>query len=152
MHRVLAVMATLVAALALVACGGDDEGGAMSAEDYKKESQAISDKVETDFQSGIENAKSDDPNESLTGVRQIGNSANEAAGKLDELEPPEEFKGVHGQLVGSLRTLSQRADSLEQAVDQKDEARAKEALTSFQQSLSDVDKIGTEYDKKVGTT
>jgi hypothetical protein len=150
-NRIPAVAAALAAALTLAACGGDDDG-ALSKDDYKKEAQSISDKFETDARGAIENATSKDPAESLTGVQQLGGSSDEAADKLDKLEPPEDFKDVHGRLLGALRTLGDRADGLEQAVDQKDQAGARQALTSFQQSLQEVDKIGTEFDRKVGTT
>lgn len=151
MQRIWALTAAFVVALALAACGGDDGGGAMSKDEYRKQAQAISDKAETDFQSGIEKGTSQDPMESLAGVRELGTASDEAAQKLEELEPPDDYKDVHDRLVGSLRTLGDRADAFEQAVEARDQARAQETLTAFQQSLQEVNRIGDEYKKQVGT-
>jgi hypothetical protein len=150
--RALGAIALVFSALAFAACGGDDDGGALSKEDYKKEAQEISDKYETDFESSLKNATSKDPQESLTGVKQIASSSTEAADNLDKLEPPEEFKDVHGKLVGALRTLGERGHTVEQVAEAKDEAAIDGAIQSFQQGIQDLDRVGTEFDKKVGTT
>jgi hypothetical protein len=140
-----------VAALALVACGGDEDK-AMSKDEYKKEAQKIADKFETDFQAAQKNLQAGDPQEALTGIQQLGTLSGEASSKFDKLEPPEEYKDVQGRLVGSLRTLDKRADEFEQAVDAKDKARVEQAGTAFEQAAGEVEKVGQEFDKKVGTT
>ena len=152
MHRLLAVVAALVAALALAACGGGDEDKAMSKDEYKKEAQRINDASEGDFETALKTAQSKDPDEALTGVRQIGTTVDEAVTKFEGLEPPEEYKAIHGRYVGALRTVGDRADAVEQAAEQKDRARIEQSLSSFQQSLVDGAKTGDEFDKQVGTT
>jgi len=66
--------------------------------------------------------------------------------------PPEEYKDVHGKLAGTLRTLGERGDKVEQAAEDKDEAAIDAAVTSFQQGIQELDSVGSEFDKKVGTT
>ena len=41
---------------------------------------------------------------------------------------------------------------MEQAAEAKDEAAIDAAVTSFQQGIQELDRVGTEFDKKVGTT
>jgi len=149
--RAIGAIALVFSALAFAACGGDDSEG-LSKEDYKKQAQEISDKFETDFQGSLKNATSQDPQESLTGVQQIASSSTETADNLDKLEPPEEYKDVQGKLVGTLRTLGERGDKVEQAAEDKDEAAIDAAVTSFQQGIQELDRVGSEFDKKVGTT
>jgi hypothetical protein len=148
--RALAAIAVLVAALSFVACGGGDK--AMSKDEYKKEAQKISDKADTDFQGALKNATSQDPQESLTGVNQMKTSATEAADALDKLDPPKDFKDVHGKLVGALRTMQKRGEAVDQAAKGDDKAAIQSAVQSFQQSIKELDTVGNEFDKKVGTT
>jgi len=147
--RVLAAMALLVASVAFTACGGDD---GPSKDTYKEEAQKISDKFDTDFESSLKNATSEDPQESLTGVKQIAASAGEAADGLEELDTPEDYKDVSGKLVGSLRTLEERGAAVEKAAEAEDEAAITSAVESFQQGIQELEPVGNEFDKKVGTT
>ena len=149
--RTLSALVLLIAAFALVACGGDEDK-AMSKEEYKTEAQKISDQAEGDFQAGLQNATSDDPEKSLAGINQLKGAASEAADKLDKLEPPEEFKAVHGKQLGALRTLSQRGEAVDKAAKGDDPNAISSAVESFQQSIKELDTVGTEFDKTVGTT
>jgi len=145
------VIALVSCALAFAACGGDDSD-ALSKEDYKKQAQEISDAYETDAAPALKAAQSKDPAESLTGVKQLATSSTETADKLDELEPPDEYSDVHGKLVGTLRTVGERGEKVEQAAEAQDEAAITPAVESFQQGILELDRVGTEFDKKVGTT
>jgi DNA polymerase/3'-5' exonuclease PolX len=147
--RLLAALAAMVAVVSFVACGGDD---AMSKDDYKKEAQKISDKVDADFQAALPNATSSDPEKSLAGVNQIKVAAQDAADKLEDLDPPSDYKDVQGKLVGSLRTVQKHGEEVDAAVKAKDKQKAGTAVEALQQSIKDLDGIGNEFDQKVGTT
>jgi hypothetical protein len=149
--RAIGVIALIVSALAFVACGGDDDG-ALSAEDYREKAQQISDEFEADFEGSIPNATSEDPQKSLAGVKQIAQSSGQAADALDDLEPPEEYSDVQDKLVSGLRTLGERGDKVEQAAESQDRAVIQSAVESFQQGIRDLDRVGKEFDQKVGTT
>jgi hypothetical protein len=149
--RATFAIALICSALSVAACGGDDSD-ALSKEDYKQQAQQISDDYETDAAPALKAAQSKDPAESLTGVKQLATSSTETADKLDELEPPEEYSDVHGRLVGSLRTVGQRGDKVEQAAEAQDEAAITPAVESFQQGILELDRVGDEFDKTVGTT
>jgi hypothetical protein len=149
--RAIGVIALIVSALAFAACGGDDEG-ALSADDYREQAQEISDEFEADFEGSVPNATSEDPQKSLAGVKQIAQSSGEAARELDELEPPDEYQAVHDNLVGTLRTLEDRGEKVEQAAEGQDRAAIQSAVGSFQQGIRDLDRVGKEFDQKVGTT
>lgn len=152
--RVLAAIAVLVAALALVACGGGggDDEQALSKEEYKNQSQILSEQFEIDFQGASQDATSEDPQESLDGVKRIADSARGTATGLDKLKPPSDFEDVHNKLVASLNTVADRGAKVEQAAETEDEAQITPAVESFQQSIKELDPVGKEFDKVVGTT
>lgn len=150
MHRVPAVTAALVAALALVACGGGNDNN-LTEGDYRLQAQRVSDSFEQSFVPALEKSKSDDPQESLTGVKEIGSSADEAAQEIDKLEPPASFKDAHDKLTRTLVTVGDRADAFERAIAAKDRAQADRTQSSLQQSIVELDQVGTEFDQKVGT-
>lgn len=149
--RALAVSALLVAVFALAACGGGEDE-AMSKDEYRSQAQKISDKAEADFEGAIKNATSEDPEESLAGINQMKSISAEVATKLDTLDPPEEFKAVHGKFIGSLRALERRGDAVDKAAKGDDPNAISSAVESFQESLRELDTVGDEYDKVVGTT
>jgi hypothetical protein len=145
------VIALLVASLALAACGGDDSD-ALSKEDYREQAQQISDQYEKEATPALEAAQSKDPEESLTGVTELADRSTATANKLDPLEPPEEFKDVHGKLIGALRTVGERGEKVEQAAEAQDEAGIESAVQAFQQSLVELDRIGDEHEKTTGVS
>ena len=149
MIRFLAALAVMVAAVSFVACGGDD---GMSKDDYKKEAQKISDKVDADFQAALPDATSSDPAKSLGGVNKIKVAAQDAADKLEDLDPPSDYKDVQTKLVDALRTLQKHGEEVDSAVQAKDQQKASAAVEALQQSIKDLDGIGNEFDQKVGTT
>jgi len=148
-HRVWAVVAALVAAIALSACGGGNDE--LSESEYREQAQKISDTFDSQFAPAYEKAQSDDPDEALAGLEGVGESSDEASQELDKLQPPSEFQVVHDKLSDSLTTVGDRANVLEGAIATEDDAGAKEAQTPFAQSISDLERAGEEYDKKVGT-
>jgi hypothetical protein len=150
--RAIGVIALLIASLALAACGGDDDDGALSKEDYRSQAQKISDEYEKEATPALEAAQSKDPEESLTGVTELADRSTSTANKLDPLEPPEEYKDVHGRLIGALRTVGQRGEKVEQAAEAQDEAAIESAVDAFQQSLVELDRVGDEHEKTTGVS
>ena len=151
MRAVVALTAAVTLTAGLSACGGGEDEGA-SKDEYKKQAQQISDKLETDFQASLKNATSKDPQESLTGVNQITSAAREAADAMDGLEPPSEYEAVHGKLLGSLRTLVTRGEAVARAAEGDDVNALRQSVTTFQQGIRDLDAVGNEFDRTVGTT
>jgi hypothetical protein len=149
--RVLTAVAVLMAALSLVACGGDDDKG-LSKDDYKDKAQQISDKLETDQQTAQQNLQSGQDQEALTGLNQFKSALTDARTKLDDLEPPSDFKDVHDKLVAELQKSETSTQAVVDAAKSKDKAKVQTSLQDFQTNLQSLKSAGDAFDKKVGTT
>jgi hypothetical protein len=147
--RLLAIVALLAVAVPLAACGGDDGG---DKDQYKKDAQAIADKLKTDVGTAQQNLQSQDEQEIVTGLNQFKTSLTEAKNGLDELEPPDDFKDVHDKLVAELGTLEGDVQAVTQAVEAKDQAKAQQAVQKMQSDVQGLQQAGDEFDKKVGST
>ena len=147
--RLLAVLALLAVAVPLAACGGGDDA---SKDDYKKDAQAIADKLKTDVGTAQQNLQSQDEEQIVTGLNQFKTSLTEAKNGFDKLEPPEDYKDVHDKLVAELNTLEGDVAEVTSAVEAKDQARAQQAVQKMQSDVQGLQQAGDEFDKKVGTT
>lgn len=148
--RLLAVLAVLALAVPLAACGGGEEGA--SKDDYKKEAQAIADKLKTDVGTAQQNLQSEDEQQITTGLNQFKTSLTEAKNGFNELDVPDDYKDVHDKLVAELTTLEGDVEEVSSAVEAKDEARAQQAVQKMQSDVQGLQQAGDEFDKKVGTT
>ena len=143
-----AVIAAVIAAVALGACGGEDK---LSEEDYRMRAQEVSDAFEKRFTPALQKSRTGGEGQQLEAIDELGSASDEASQELDKLEPPEAYKDAHQKLVDSLTTVGDRGDALQEAAAADDQARIEETRTAFQQSLQDLDTAGTEFDQKVGT-
>ena len=149
MHRVWAVMAALVAAIALSACGGGDEEG-LSEGEYREQTQKISDTFDSKFTPALEKSRTGGEEQQLEGIEELGASSDEAAQELDKVQPPDEFKQVHDKLSESLVKTGDGADALAEAAAAEDQGKIESTRTAFQQSLRDLQTAGSEFNQKVG--
>ena len=150
MHRVWAVMAALVAAIALSACGGGGDEG-LSESEYREQAQKISDTFESKFEPALQKSRTGGEEQQLEGIEELGTASDEASQELNKLEAPESFKDVHDKLAASLGKVGDGADALTEAAAAEDQQQIESTRTSFQQSLTELVQTGDEYDKKVGT-
>ena len=149
MKRLWALVAALVAVVALSACGGGDEG--LSESEYREQSQQISDTFEGKFEPALQKSRTGGEEQQLEGIEELGTSSDEAAQELNKLEAPESFKDVHDKLVAALGKVGDGADALTEAAAAEDQGQIESTRTSFQQSLTELVRVGDEYDQKVGT-
>jgi hypothetical protein len=148
--RLLAVLAALAVAVPLAACGGDDDSA--SKDEYKKDAQAIADKLKADVGTAEQNLESREQPKIIAGLNQFRSSLTEATTNLEELEPPEDYKAVHDKLVGALRPVESDVQAVTEAIEAKDQARAQEAARKLQTDVQGLQQAGDEFDKTVGST
>jgi hypothetical protein len=142
-------VAALVAAVALSACGGGEDG--LSESEYREQAQKVSDTFDSKFGPALQKSRTGGEEQQLEGIEELGASSDEAAQELDKLQPPSEFQEVHDKLAGSLTKVGDGADALTQAAAAEDQEQIESTRTTFQQSLTDLQATGEEFDKKVGT-
>lgn len=124
-------MRRLVAALAIVAltaagCGGD--GGGDYANDVRDVGQKLQD---SSVGKELQNVKS--PQQLADALRKAAGLLDEAAAKLDELDPPDEAADAHRKLTEGAR---ETADAFRKVADQAEGGNAQDVLSTLGQLTS----------------
>lgn len=112
MTRLALVALSLLVALPLAACGGDDR---LSKSEYEREMG----KIQTTLENSLEGVQEDiQQSKSLSqigeGLDDLASEIDKAADEADELEPPEEIDSEHTDLVDGIKTF---ADEFREAGD-----------------------------------
>jgi hypothetical protein len=148
--RILTILLTLLVAVPVAACGGDD-GGGMSAEDYKSEAKKVSATFETDFTAATEALETaDTPEANLAGLESMQKALGEGRDSLNKLDPPEEFKQVHDDLAKAIEAAEGDVNEITEAAKANDEAKVEELQGNIDSSFKALGEAGAAYDQKVG--
>ena len=130
-HRVLAVL--IAAALALGACGSDDEANDYVEQVNEIQSRLVEDVTET--VSGGPPADTDAAAEVAADLRRVfANTADELAA----IAPPEEVADLHDELVRAIRWVGVRIGRAEQAFADGSPQQAARAARELQSATADL--------------
>jgi hypothetical protein len=161
-----AAVLALLAALALVACGGDDSGddGALSAEEYSEQVDAELAAFNEEFVAlGQEAANPESREDYAASVSDAQDRVTEAVDTLEELEPPEEATEFHDSLVAALSDLDAAFTPVVEAAEGTSDQELLDAATELQQASTEfseqaaelqaqADEAGLEIPNLTGTT
>lgn len=139
--------------LAAAGCGGGGSSGApLSKDEYESRMQALQKELSS-FGSAFENLS--DPAELTDALREGADLLDEAAGKLEDIEPPDEIREAHERLAPGARAVAdffrEVSDRLEKAklaelpeiVEELNPAE-NEALKGFQEAIEEIRSKGYE--------
>ena len=157
--RLLCVLALAGALVAFTGCGGDDKksssdtgssgggsladykaGATKAANDFKNSAQAASAKVQ----------QGTTPDEKLAGLDSLKQSVTQAADDFEALNPPDNLKADNTELVGEFRSLASIIDEVKSAIQNKDQAKAAQALPKLGQEQQKITQTITRIQSKLG--
>jgi hypothetical protein len=143
-RRVLLLALMVVAATALVACGG------ASKSDYAKDIRGIVNPLD-DKLSGLSQdfSATASPQDKADAIRGAQKDVAEAAKKLDDLTPPDDVKSEHKQFVGAVKTVGDDLGPIAEAVGAGNAPAAQKSFSKLQADVKDLQSAQDELEKKL---
>ena len=134
MRTIVSALLVSVAALALVGCGGDEGGEALSQEQYQEQL----DQATTDLEEGSTDLN-DELGAILSGDESVGDAAAEAVGtmveqfretasELEDVEPPENAQEANDEFVNGLRGYADELEEIQGSLEDGDLSEARSQL------------------------
>ena len=140
MRIALLGLAAVLAALLLIACGGDDSGDETSAEsgtaltdeDYSAEVQEVTSSFAGGFDElSAEAANPESPEAFRETVIAIQDRITQTVDELEAIEPPEDLATIHDELVAVFADYRDGYDPIVEALDAEDKAALKQAAAEI---------------------
>jgi hypothetical protein len=132
-RRISLLLVALGATAVLAACGGDG-GNALSKQEYDQRMQQIDAQLEQEA-GKFDSADSNQSLEDLAGlVGDFQARVRDAAGEMDDLEPPAAIADEHDRLVQQTRRFADQLDNLKEAVDEGDAAKIQQVGAEIQET------------------
>jgi hypothetical protein len=131
--RLLATIALAAAALALSACGSDEE-----ANDYIEEVNSVQEGLVAEVTDTVSQAPPANADAATEVAAELKGVFNDTADELEAIEPPEDVAELHGQLVTAVRDVGTRIGDAEQAFSSGNPQQAAQAALELQSATSDL--------------
>ncbi|MGI8460812.1 MAG: hypothetical protein ACR2OC_04120 [Solirubrobacterales bacterium] len=129
--RNASALIAVIATLALVACGGDDEESTstatatteeVSADEYEAEANAVLDPLNGELEgAGAAAANPDSPEAYVTAIEDVQGVVDGAVADLDAITPPENVAAPHDQVISALEEFGSALDPIKDAAESGDE-------------------------------
>lgn len=120
-----------VAALALAACGGDDESN-----DYVDDVNAVQNEF-LDTMTEVASTPPTTPAQAGDVVSEMEDAFSAAADDLEAIEPPEEVADLHDELITTMSDLGDQVAGLGEALTSGNPQQTTQAATELQASLTE---------------
>jgi cytochrome c556 len=133
--------------LVLSACGGKSETDKKN--DYKKDAKAIVQQAKGSLESLQSRVQGKSGDAALAELGKTRQEVVDAADRLDKLTPPDDVKTEHDKFVAALRKFGDDFKKVEDAGKAKDQAAAKEALSTLQADATELKASGDALDTKL---
>jgi hypothetical protein len=131
--RILATIALAAAALALAACGSNDE-----ANDYIDEVNSVQEGLVTEVTDAVSQAPPANPEAAAAVATDLETVFNDTADELEAIEPPDDVAELHDDLVAAVRDVGTRIGDAEQAFSSGNPQQAAQAALELQQATTDL--------------
>ena len=141
--RILAALVAAVLSLALLAGCGDDDGGGASKEDYAEEFKPINDEflaLGEEVANTIRTAKGQTDASLAAKFEQQAESVGGLKGRLEDLDPPEDYKSDHDKLAAAMGVVQADLAAVSDAARAHD---ADTARTAVQKLVRDSEAVRT---------
>lgn len=144
--RTLLALTGAIATLGIAACGGDDNGGALSTEEYDERTEAALQSIVDLDELSEPLANPGSVEEYVDGVRAIEAEISSVVDELEAIEPPSEIASLHDELIelvagygAAFPPVADAAEAEDQKELQKQAQKLQESAVEFQQTATDLD-------------
>ena len=140
MRRGIAFLALLVTAL-MAGCGGDGDGDALTADEFRQQADAIC----VDFEGRLDELGTPESLDDLQGyVDDAVPILEEGTNELDELQPPEELEEDWDRAMEINREQLDTVRELQTAVEEGDQARIAELLQEAETAREESNQLASD--------